>query len=98
MYGIVFDGKGSGSLNNDSARNVIIFGVNNSSSSHTDNQKNDFLVLGRGPTFDINGSFGSTEKKFSINFSKAKTKFCLSLHHNGDKSYLFVNGKEIYKI
>ena len=22
-------------------------------------------------------------------------KFCLSLHHNGDSSYLFVNGKEI---
>ena len=36
------------------------------------------------------------KKKFSINFSKAKTIFCLSLHYNGDKSYLFVNGKEIY--
>ena len=35
------------------------------------------------------------KKKFSINFSKAKTIFCLSLHYNGDKSYLFVNGKEI---
>ena len=30
-YGIVFDGKGSWGLNNDSARNVIIFGVDNSS-------------------------------------------------------------------
>ena len=36
-------------------------------------------------------------KKFDINFSKAKTKFCLSLHYNDDNSYLFVNGKEIYK-
>ena len=34
---------------------------------------------------------------FSINFSKANTKFCLSLHHNADKNYLFVNGKEIFK-
>ena len=34
---------------------------------------------------------------FSINFSKAKTKFCLSLHYNADNSYLFVNGKEIFK-
>ena len=56
-----------------------------------------FLVLGEGPTFVINGSFGSSEKKFSINFSKANTKFCLSLHYNGHNSSFFVNGKEIYK-
>ena len=35
------------------------------------------------------------KKKFSINFSKAKTRFCLRLHCNSDNSYLFVNGKEI---
>ena len=55
-----------------------------------------FLVEGEGPTIRINGSFGSPEKKFSINFSKANTKFCLSLHYNADNSYLFVNGKEIF--
>ena len=49
-------------------------------------------------TFGTSGSFGSAEKKFSINFSKANTKFCLSLHYNPDNSYLFVNGKEIVKI
>ena len=32
---------------------------------------------------------------FDISFSKASTKFCLSLHYNGDNSYLFVNGKEM---
>ena len=26
-----------------------------------------------------------------------KNKFCLSLHYNGENSYLFVNGTEIYK-
>ena len=46
--------------------------------------------------FGINGSIGSPEKKFIIDFSKANTKFYLSLHYNGDNSYLFVNGKEIY--
>ena len=66
-------------------------------SSHADNSKNDFLVLEKGPTFGINGSFGSPEKKFSINFTKANTKFCLSLHYNADNIYLFVNGKEIIK-
>ena len=28
---------------------------------------------------------------------KTLTKLCLSLHYNHDNSYLFVNGKEIYK-
>ena len=30
-------------------------------------------------------------KKISINFSKAKAKFCLSLQCNGDESHLYVN-------
>ena len=34
---------------------------------------------------------------YSVNFTKSKTKFCLSLHYNKENSYLFVNGKEIYK-
>ena len=54
-------------------------------------------MLGEGDTFGINGNFGAPERKFSINFSKAITKFCLSLNYNGDNSYLFVNGKRIYK-
>ena len=37
------------------------------------------------------------QKKCDINFIKAKTKFCLSLHYNSDNSYLFLNGKEIYE-
>ena len=34
---------------------------------------------------------------FSITFTKANTRLCLSLHYNADNSYLFVNGKEIFK-
>ena len=34
---------------------------------------------------------------YSINFTMAKRKFCLSLHYSGANSYLFVNGTEIYK-
>ena len=37
--GIAFDGEGFWSFDDDSARNIVIFGVDNSSSSHTDNQK-----------------------------------------------------------
>ena len=50
-YGIVFDGKGKWSFGNDYAGNVIIFGVDNSSSSHADNLKNNFSILGEGDTF-----------------------------------------------
>ena len=32
---------------------------------------------------------------YSTNCTIANKNFCLSLHYNGDISYLFVNGKEI---
>ena len=78
---------------NETARIVVIFGVDNSASTHADNAKNHFLTLGEVPTFGINGSFGSPKKKFSISFWKANTKFCLSLIYNADNNYFFVNGK-----
>ena len=34
------------------------------------------------------------KKMFIIDFSKAQTRFCLSLHNNYNNSYLFVNGKK----
>ena len=68
-------GYGFWSFDNDTARNVIIFGVDTSSSSHSDNHKNNFLILGKGLTLGINRSFGVPEKKFDINFSKANRKF-----------------------
>ena len=79
--GITFDGKGKWSSGNDFARNVTIFEVDNSSTSHTDNFKNDFLVLGEGDTLLLKETFVHQKKK-DINFSKAKTNVCLSLHYN----------------
>ena len=96
-YGIAFDGRDWWSFGNDTARNVKIFGVDNGSSSYVDNRKTNFLLLGLGPTFGINGSFGSPKKKFSINFTKASTKVWLNLYYDADNGYLFVNGKEIIK-
>ena len=67
-YGIIFDsGAGSRSFCNDLPRNVVILGVDNSSSSHADIYKNIFLVLSEGPPYGINGSFGLPEKSFIIN-------------------------------
>ena len=34
---------------------------------------------------------------YSINFTVTKKKFCLILHYNGENSYLFFSGPEIYK-
>ena len=32
---------------------------------------------------------------YSPNFTVSNKNFCLSLHYNGDNSYLFVNSKEV---
>ena len=81
---IAFDEKGE--WNFDFAENVIIFGDDNSSSSHADNRKTNFLVLGEGPTYGINGSFGTPEM-MTINYND----------DNNDDNYFFVNRKEILK-
>ena len=95
-YGIGFDRKGYYSIANEIGRNVIIFGVDMSSSQHIDNKKKDILILGKGPTQGLEHTL-TAEKLYSINFTKKGTKFCLSLQYNGANSYLFVNGKEIIK-
>ena len=75
----------------------IIFGVDNSPSSHANNCNSNFLVLGEGLPCGINGTFGSPEKKVSIDFSKTNTNFYLSFHYIVDNSYLFRNRKLIFK-
>ena len=64
---------------------MIIFDADDISSSHTDNQKIIYIRW---------RSIGAAEKEISINFSKANTKFCLSLRYNGDESYLYVSKAE----
>ena len=49
-------------FDNGFARDVIVFGVDNSSSSHSDSHKNNFLILVEGYSYGINGTFGSPEK------------------------------------
>ena len=95
-YGIGFDRQTSFSFGNETGKNVIIFGVDMSSSSKIDNRKKYILILGKGPTQGLEHTL-SAEKQYSIKFTKKNTKFCLSLHYNGENSYLFVNGTEIIK-
>ena len=63
---------------------------------HTGNKKKHILVIGRGPTQELESTL-TAEKRYLINFTVKKMKFCLSLHYNGGNSYLFVNGTEIIK-
>ena len=58
--------------------------------------KKDILVLGKGPTQGLEHTL-TAEKMYPINFTVTKKKFCLSLHYNGENSYLFANGKKIVK-
>ena len=68
-----------------------------SNSRHTTNKTQSALVLGHGLIQRINNTTIYAEKMFSPNFTIDKKIFCLSLHDNGDNSYLFVNGKEVTK-
>ena len=95
-YGIGFDRETSFSFGNEIGKNVIIFAVDMSSSAKIDNRKKDILILGKEPMQGLEHTL-STEKFYSISFTKKITKFCLSLHYNEANSYLFVNGTEIIK-
>ena len=75
-YGIAFHEVGSLNFCNYIAKNVAVFYFGYGSSSHAENHNNNFLVVGDGSTYGINGSFGLPKEKFSITFSKANTKFC----------------------
>ena len=92
---MAFDGTDSWSFGNEFARNAIILGVDNSSSYHSDNRKSISFLLDEKANNDVNDSVGTTEQKFGTNFTKAKAKFCLNLHYDGDNSCLFVNGKKV---
>ena len=67
-----------------------------SSSTKTDNRKKGILVLVKGPTQGLEHTLRAG-KMYSINFTVTGKKFCLSLHYNGESSYLFVNDTEIIK-
>ena len=71
-------------------------GVDMSLSAHIDNKKKDILVIAKGPTQGLQHTL-TAEKTYAINLNVTKKKFCLNLHYNEANSYVFVNGKEIYK-
>ena len=67
-YEIGFDGHAFYSHpSGGTGRNVIIFGVDMSSSTKIDNKRKDILILGKGPTQGLGEHSLSDEKLYSIN-------------------------------
>ena len=104
-YGICFDEskefthvRKSGNFNDTtSARNVIIFGVDMSFSKHANNKRINIYVMGKDYVQRINDTTIYAENIYYRNFTDPGKKFVLSLHYNGDNSYLYVNGNQELK-
>ena len=79
------------------AKNVIIFGVDASSSIHATNRANNIYVMGKEFIQGINDTTIYAEKLFHNNFTEFGVNFVLSLQYNGDNSYLFANGRQELK-
>ena len=104
-FGICFDERSQfghtitedGLTHTTNGRNVLIFGADMSFSAHATNRANHTYLMGDGLTQGINDTTLYAEKKYFRNFTQPNITFVLSLHYNGDYSYLFVNGRQELK-
>ena len=104
-YGLSFDERSNfnhtitqdGQQRTSNGKNVLIFGVDMSFSIHATNRANHIYCFGEGLTQGINDTTIYAENNYWRNFSEHGEKFVLSLHYNGDDSYLFVNGRQELK-
>ena len=105
-YSICFDERSEfghtitegGHAHTTDARNVLIFGADMSFSVHATDRANHIYLMGTDLTQGINDTTIYAEKNFYRNFTDFGKKFVLILHHNGDNSYLFVNGRQELKL
>ena len=98
-YGIGFDSRSEFLFTDGSmGKNVIIFGTDMNSSVDIDNKGKDILILGEGPTQGLDDITLTAEALYPLNFTKPNKRFVLSLHYNGDNSFLFVNATKIYQV
>ena len=90
-YGICFDERGTFSIGNiNNGRNMLIFGVDESSLVHANNKANNIYVMGDLFVHGINDTTLYAEKVYSQNFTQPSKKFVLTLHYNGDESYCLI--------
>ena len=86
-----------GFIHTTNGRKVLIFGADMSFSVHATNRANHIYLMGDGLTQGISDTTIYVEKNYYRNFTDPGKKFVLSLHYNGDNSYLFVNGRQELK-
>ena len=104
-YGICFDERSEfghtmtegGRTHITNGRNVLIFGADVSFSIHRTNRANHIYVMGDGFKQGIHDTTLHVENKYFRNLTEPNVKSVLSLHYNGDDSYLFVNGRQELK-
>ena len=68
------------------------------SSVRIDNKGKDILILGEGSTQRLNDITLTVEAKYPSNFTQLGNRFVISLHYNGNNSFLFVNATKIYQL
>ena len=73
----------------------LVVEVDMSSYVHVDNKNS---ILGEDPTQELDDTTLTAEKKYSLNSTVTRRRFCLSLHCNRENSYLFVNAVEIHNL
>ena len=56
------------------------------------------LITGEGPTRGLDYTTLAAEAKYPINFTQSGKRSVLSLHYNGNNSYLFVNATKTYQV
>ena len=79
------------------AKSVIIFEADISFRKHANNKTNNIYVMGKDYVQKINDTAIYAEKMYYRNFTYPGKKFVLSLHYNGNNSYLFVNSRQELK-
>ena len=68
--------------------NIILFVVDNSSSVNIDGRNKNIIVLGKGPTEDLDNATTTAEAKYLINQESGSGKrFLLSMRYNGSNSF-----------
>ena len=92
-YGTGFDSRSEFSLPDGSmGKNIIIFGVDMSSSLRIDNKGKDILIFGIGLTQGLNDIKLAAETQHSINFLRSNRNFCLRFYN-----ILYVHASKIFQ-
>ena len=76
-------------------KNLVLFGIDASSYGHTDNKNTDILSFGERLTKRLDDITLTAEAKYPINFTQSSKWFVLSLHCNGNNTFLHVSATKI---